>query len=115
MNVKCDPTGDKSGLLLCAGESTNMQSYFIPALGKAPQWCSYLDNISEELEESNVVPLSTTNAEETTTMNAETIYQDYKFLTNVDLEKLGVTNLIGTSYLRGHMHRCFIDQSLYDT
>jgi len=108
-----DPTGDKSGLLLCAGESTNIQSYFVPALGKAPQWCSYLDNITEELEERNAGPLSTTNTEETT-MNTETIYQDYKFLTNVDLEKLGVTNLIGTSYLRGYMHGYFIDQSLYN-
>jgi len=98
-----DPSGNSSGLLLCAGESPKIQSYFCPALGKAPQWCSYLDNITEELEEGTE-----------TTINTETIYQDYKFLTMKELEVLGITNLIGTSFLKGYMHGYFIDQSLYN-
>lgn len=98
-----DPSGNSSGLLLCAGESPKIQSYFCPALGKAPQWCSYLDNITEELEEGTE-----------TTINTETIYQDYKFLTQTELEQLGITNLIGTSFLKGYMHGYFIDQSLYN-
>lgn len=43
------------------------------ALGPAPRWCSFLDNLTEELEEN---PEST-------------IYDDYKFVTRKDLENLG--------------------------
>lgn len=43
------------------------------ALGPAPRWCSFLDNLTEELEEN---PEST-------------IYDDYKFVTRQDLENLG--------------------------
>lgn len=45
----------------------------LQALGPAPRWCSFLDNLTEELEES---PEST-------------VYDDYKFLTRKDLENLG--------------------------
>ncbi|KAJ7342224.1 hypothetical protein JRQ81_009686, partial [Phrynocephalus forsythii] len=42
-------------------------------LGPAPKWCSFLDNLTEELEE-----------------NPETtVYDDYKFVTRKDLENLG--------------------------
>lgn len=42
-----------------------------------------------------------------------TIYDDYKFLTKEDLEKLNLTNLIGTNLLRAYMHGYFIDYRLY--
>ena len=42
-------------------------------LGPAPRWCSFLDNLTEELEEN---PEST-------------VYDDYKFVTKKDLENLG--------------------------
>lgn len=29
-----------------------MQTYYVPSVGPAPKWCSFLDNITEELEES---------------------------------------------------------------
>ena len=45
----------------------------VQALGPAPRWCSFLDNLTEELKES---PEST-------------IYDDYKFVTRKDLENLG--------------------------
>lgn len=28
------------------------QAYFVPALGPAPRWCSFLEGLTEELEES---------------------------------------------------------------
>lgn len=43
------------------------------ALGPAPRWCSFLDNLTEELEEN---PEST-------------VYDDYKFVTKKDLDDLG--------------------------
>ena len=40
-----------SGLVLCAGEQSRCQAYYVPSLGVAPRWCSFLENITEELEE----------------------------------------------------------------
>ncbi|XP_017247710.1 uncharacterized protein LOC108218998 isoform X2 [Daucus carota subsp. sativus] len=88
---------DNSGLMLLALENTQIPSYFIPALGPAPKWCSYLENLTEELEEGGQT----------------TIYDDFKFLTKEDLEKLNLSNLIGTNLLRAYMHGFFIDYRLY--
>lgn len=87
-----------SGLILMANEDKRMLSYYIPSLGQAPKWCSFLDNLTEELEE-------------TTT---ETLYDDYKFVTKEELEDLSLANLIGTNLLRAYMHGYFIDIRLYN-
>jgi hypothetical protein len=49
-------------------------SFYFQSLGPAPRWCSFLDNLTEELEE-NPEP---------------TIYDDYKFVTTKDLDNLGM-------------------------
>lgn len=50
-----EPTGGRindicvfsgTGLLLVALDSSQIPSYFIPALGPAPKWCSYLENLT---------------------------------------------------------------------
>ena len=43
----------------------DLQAYFVPSLGPAPQWCSFLESLTEELEE---------------TANP-TIYDDYRSVT----------------------------------
>ncbi|XP_033117481.1 nucleolar protein 10-like [Anneissia japonica] len=86
-----------SGLVLMANEAPTMLTYFVPSLGPAPRWCSFLDNLTEELEE--------------TTMN--TVYDDYKFVTRNDLENLGLSHLIGSNLLRAYMHGYFMDIRLY--
>lgn len=35
-----------------AHEAPKILTYYIPSLGPSPKWCSFLDNITEELEES---------------------------------------------------------------
>lgn len=87
----------ESGLMLLAMDCSQIPSYFIPALGPAPKWCSYLENLTEEMEEGAQT----------------TIYDNFKFLTKEDLEKLGMTSLIGSKYLRAYMHGFFIDFGLY--
>jgi len=87
-----------SGLIFLGGEKTRILSYFIPALGPAPQWCSFLDNLTEELEE-DAKPI---------------VYDDYKFITLAEIQQLGATNLVGTNYLRAYMHGFFIDLRLYN-
>lgn len=74
-----------------------MQTYYIPSLGPAPRWASFLDSLTEELEETN----------------AEIVYDDYKFVTKQDLENLSLDHLIGTNLLRAYMHGYFIDIRLY--
>uniref|UniRef100_A0A4W4F2H1 Nucleolar protein 10 n=1 Tax=Electrophorus electricus TaxID=8005 RepID=A0A4W4F2H1_ELEEL len=86
-----------SGMIFTANEDPKMSTFYIPALGPAPRWCSFLDNLTEELEEN---PEST-------------VYDDYKFVTRKDLETLGLTHLIGSPLLRAYMHGFFMDIRLY--
>jgi ribosome biogenesis protein ENP2 len=74
-----------------------MDIYFIPGIGPAPKWCSFLENITEELEEAKNY----------------SVYEDYKFLTMKELEELGAVNLIGTKFVKPYMHGYFMDWKLY--
>lgn len=87
----------KTGLFFIANENTKIQTYYIPTLGPAPKWASFLDSLTEELEESN----------------SETVYDDYKFVTKQELESLGLEHLVGTNLLRAYMHGYFMDVRLY--
>lgn len=88
-----------TGMLLTANEGQQQHAFFIPQLGPAPRWCSYLDNISEEL------------AEEVRTDN----YENYKFLTLPELRSLSMDHLIGkTNLLRPYMHGYFVASKLYE-
>ena len=62
-----------SGLIVAACDASRIQAYFVPSLGPAPRWCSFLESLTEELEEN-------TNP---------TVYDDYRFITRTDLDKLG--------------------------
>lgn len=86
-----------TGMLLVANEHVKMQTYYIPSLGPAPYWCSFLDNLTEELEE----------------LNYDIIYDDYKFITEKELDELGLSHLKGTNLLRAYMHGYFMDIRLY--
>lgn len=86
-----------TGLLFLANEHPKMQTYYIPSLGPAPSWSGFLDTLTEELEE----------------LNHETIYDDYKFVTEKELEELDLAHLKGTNLLRAYMHGHFMDIRLY--
>ncbi|KIK70202.1 hypothetical protein GYMLUDRAFT_151852 [Collybiopsis luxurians FD-317 M1] len=88
-----------SGLLLTANEGIQMSTYYIPQLGPAPRWASFLENITEELEDQ-------------TTRN---VYEDFKFVERSELQKLGLDHLVGTPALKPYMHGYFISLKLYDT
>ncbi|KAF3903993.1 hypothetical protein AA313_de0202040 [Arthrobotrys entomopaga] len=95
-----------SGMLFTANEGPDMHSFFIPELGPAPKWCSFLDNVTEEMEESII---SGVNGEVTATT-----YDNYKFLTKPQLEQLSLSHLVGSSVLRPYMHGYFVKQELYE-
>ena len=88
---------DKTGLMMMAMDHTQMSVFFTPSLGAAPKWCSFLENLTEEMEEQT----------------QETLYDDYRFVTKEELEKLHLTHLIGTKMLRAYMHGYFMDNRLY--
>lgn len=87
-----------SGMLFLATEDVKLQTYFLPSLGTAPRWCPHLDALIEELEEEE----------------APSQYDDYKFVTEEELKRIGLENLIGTDILRAVMHGYYIDSRLYN-
>jgi ribosome biogenesis protein ENP2 len=110
-----------SGLLMTTNEGIQMSTYFIPQLGPAPRWCSFLENITEELEN--------------TSGGARSVYEDYKFVSRSELAmyvcaytlrfqsyklplssafSLGLDHLIGTPALKPYMHGYFLSLKLYD-
>lgn len=91
-----DKVGD-SGLLLVAGEQRRVMSFYVPDLGPAPRWCSFLDALTDELEE---------------TKNAS-VYEDYKFVTRDELKALNLEHLVGSPLLKSYMHGFFMDMRLY--
>lgn len=113
-----DVTGNQSGLVLCAGEQPKIQSFYCPAIGSAPKWCSFLDSITEELEERDRSKGAVNSSGEgEMDLNDQTgggIYEDYKFLTRSEIDSLGMQHLVGTPLLRGYMHGFFVDIGLYN-
>ncbi|KAL4790770.1 WD40-repeat-containing domain protein [Aspergillus venezuelensis] len=98
-----------SGMILTANEGRQQHSFFIPQLGPAPKWCSFLDNLVEEMAEDPNDP-SAFNAGQ-----AGSVYDNYKFLTLPQLKTLSLDHLIGrTNLLRPYMHGYFVAQRLYE-
>lgn len=96
LNSFCTIPG--TGMMFLTNEGQKVQPFYIPALGPAPKWCAYLDQITEELEEE---------------VKDNIIYEDYKFVTVQELEELGIEHLVGTNFLRASMHGFFMDMKLY--
>lgn len=87
-----------SGMFFTANEGIPMHAYYIPNLGPAPKWCSFLDNITEELEEKPT----------------DSVYSNFRFITRDEVAKLNLTHLIGSNVMRSYMHGYFINTELYD-
>jgi ribosome biogenesis protein ENP2 len=86
-----------SGLIMLAVESPRILPYFIPSLGPVPKWCSFLENILNEIEDKTQSKL----------------FDDFKFITHTEVTNLGLTHLLGSSLLKSYMHGFFIDNRLY--
>ncbi|KAJ7838270.1 NUC153 and WD40 repeat-containing nucleolar rRNA processing-related protein [Mycena olivaceomarginata] len=87
-----------SGLLMTANEGIQMATYYIPQLGPAPRWASFLENITEEMEDQTT----------------RSVYEDYKFVERSELAALGLAHLVGTPALKPYMHGYFLALRLYD-
>ena len=87
---------------MLACDAPKIQVYFIPMLGPAPKWSSYLESVTEELDES----FKQTEA-------APSTYDDYRFVTRDEVSQLGLSHLLGTPVMRAYMHGFFVDNRLY--
>ncbi|KAJ3517899.1 hypothetical protein NLJ89_g215 [Agrocybe chaxingu] len=88
-----------SGIIMTANEGIQMGTYYIPQLGPAPRWASFLENITEEMEDQTT----------------RSVYEDYKFIERSELKTLGLDHLVGTPALKPYMHGYFLSLKLYDT
>ena len=89
-----------SGLLFAAVEATQMAAWYVPALGPAPRWCSFVDNITDEIDRTDTAVATGDSG-----VNA---YEDFKFVDHAELERLELAHLIGTPLLRPYMHGYFL-------
>ncbi|KAJ7637141.1 NUC153 and WD40 repeat-containing nucleolar rRNA processing-related protein [Roridomyces roridus] len=87
-----------SGLIMTANEGIQMATFYIPQLGPAPRWASFLENITEEMEDQTT----------------RSVYEDYKFVERSELSALGLDHLVGTPTLKPYMHGYFLSLKLYD-
>jgi ribosome biogenesis protein ENP2 len=60
---------------MMASEGIQMTSYYIPQLGPAPKWCSFLDNITEEMEDQTI----------------RNVYEDFKFVERSEISTFSVS------------------------
>jgi ribosome biogenesis protein ENP2 len=88
----------ETGMFFFANEGMPMHTYYVPAIGAAPKWCSFLDSITEELEEKP----------------ATSVYENYKFVTRKELQQLNLGHLIGSNIVKSYMHGYFVDMRLYE-
>ena len=89
-----------SGMLLTANEGREQHSFFVPQLGPAPKWCSFLDNIVEEMAEDSNDPSAYNGG----THNAGEVYDNFKFVTMSQLKALSLDHLVGkTGLLRPYV------------
>ncbi|KAL8951518.1 MAG: hypothetical protein Q9222_002509 [Ikaeria aurantiellina] len=109
VDLNCVAWCKDSGMLLTANEGKQQHCFLIPQLGPAPKWCSFLDNLVEEMAEDPNDPSSYSSQQ------AGQVYDNHKFLTMQQLESLNLSHLIGTtSLLRPYMHGYFVAKRLYE-
>jgi ribosome biogenesis protein ENP2 len=109
VDINCVAWCKDSGMFLTANEGRQQHAFFIPQLGPAPRWCSFLDNVVEEMADDpndpNVYSARRTGE----------VYDNHKFLTPPQLRNLNLDHLVGkTNLLRPYMHGYFVAQRLYE-
>ncbi|KAI0777227.1 WD40-repeat-containing domain protein [Trametes elegans] len=81
-----------------ANDINDVHHFLHPTTRTRPKWCSFLENLTEEMEDQTT----------------RTAYQDYKFVDRSELAKLGLDHLVGTPALKPYMHGYFVSLELYD-
>jgi ribosome biogenesis protein ENP2 len=89
---------DDSGVICMCCDTSRVQVHFIPQLGVAPKWASFLDILTEELEEKE----------------STVVYEDFRFVSQSEMAQLGLTTEdIEGGKVRPAMHGCYVENGLY--
>jgi ribosome biogenesis protein ENP2 len=109
VDINCVAWCRDSGMFLSANEGRQQHAFFIPQLGPAPRWCSFLDNVVEEMADDPNDPYAFSKSQ------VGEVYDNFKFLTPAQLRMLNLDHLVGkTNLLRPYMHGFFVAQGLYE-
>lgn len=109
INVNSFTFYPNSGLCLIPCDSTKVFIYFIPFIGVAPKWCSFLENITEELEDQET--RGPTTSENYT--NDSLLNNEYVFITNDQVDQLNINHLKGTKNLISYLHGYYMPVKVY--
>ncbi len=94
-----------SGLFFFARDTDRVGIAYVPALGPAPRWASFIDALTEEVDGY---------ADAAGAGSAPgSVYDDYKFLSRDELATLGLEGLVGTNLVKAYLHGFFIDARLH--
>ncbi|KAI5132846.1 ribosome biogenesis protein ENP2 [Nematocida ausubeli] len=85
------------GIVFIGGNTEHMKTYYVPALGAIPGWCSNLEGATEEMDE----------------MQKMTYYDQYRFITEDELVRIKLQKEVGKS-IKPHMHGYLIPHALYN-
>lgn len=89
---------DDSGVVAICCDVPRVQVHFIPQLGVAPRWASFLDSMTEELEEKE----------------STTVYDDFTFIPKEEMDLLGISAQdLAEGKVRPVMHGAFVENGLY--
>lgn len=86
----------ETGMVLVANETQRVGIYYLPALGPAPKWCSFVEALNDQVEEQPV-----------------NVMDGKQFVTVEELEKINGSDLIGSEMMQGYMHGYLLDSKLY--
>jgi ribosome biogenesis protein ENP2 len=86
-----------SGLMVFANETPKIGAIFVPTLGNAPKFCHFIENMTEELEES---------------INKQ-IFNDFQFVTHEEMESLNGMHLLRSGKATPHMHGYLVDHKTF--
>jgi ribosome biogenesis protein ENP2 len=82
--------------MIFANESPKIGAIFVPALGNAPKFCHFIENLTEEMEE---------------TINQQ-IFNDFQFVTHEQLTSMNALHLLKEGKAVPHMHGYLVQQKM---
>lgn len=82
--------------MVFANEAQKIGAIFVPSLGNAPQFCHFIENLTEELEE---------------TVNKQ-VFNDFQFVTHEQLVSMNAVHLLRSGKATPHMHGYLVPQKM---
>lgn len=89
----------KTGLVMLGVEDRSIQTFFVPSLGPAPGWCTFLEDVVDGSAGQSV---------------QSGIFDSLRFVAPAELALLGLQHLVGSDRAIAYMHGYFLDRQLVE-